>query len=188
MYLHQDCWSLLAFCMPNCWISLWWCHTIHMCQVISCLSTACAIQDSAACTCVMHLPCQPLISVCHCCLCANSLQLFAGAHTALPASKLTAALSQCSVLADYIPKYKLWTGLVAPMWLVIRFCTWISDVTLVTSQVMKVRHSAAQLLSSNQKLHLLLFMSVIRLLHISSPLHKASVAETSLSQFFGHLN
>lgn len=25
------------------------------------------------------------------------------------------------------------------MWLVIRFCTWISDVTLVTSQVMKVR-------------------------------------------------
>ena len=40
--------------------------------------------------------------------------------------------------ADYIPRYKLWKGLVAPMWLVIRFCTWISDVTLVTSQVMKV--------------------------------------------------
>ena len=28
------------------------------------------------------------------------------------------------------------------MWLVIRFCTWISDVTLVTSQVMKVGHVA----------------------------------------------
>ncbi len=28
------------------------------------------------------------------------------------------------------------------MWLVIRFCTWISDVTLVTSQVMKVSHVA----------------------------------------------
>lgn len=43
---------------------------------------------------------------------------------------------------DYIPRYKLWKGLVAPMWLVIRFCTWISDVTLVTSQVMKVSHEA----------------------------------------------
>lgn len=38
---------------------------------------------------------------------------------------------------DYIPRYKLWKGLVAPLWLIIRFCTWISDVTLVTSQVMK---------------------------------------------------
>ncbi|KAL3160021.1 hypothetical protein ABBQ38_010407 [Trebouxia sp. C0009 RCD-2024] len=41
-------------------------------------------------------------------------------------------------IPDYIPRYKLWKGLVAPMWLVIRFCTWISDVTLVTSQVMKL--------------------------------------------------
>jgi sulfoquinovosyltransferase len=39
---------------------------------------------------------------------------------------------------EYIPKYT-WRGFVRPMWWVIRFCTWISDVTLVTSQVMKVR-------------------------------------------------
>eukprot|EP00891_Asterochloris_glomerata_P003976 jgi/Astpho2/3976/e_gw1.00063.105.1_t len=36
----------------------------------------------------------------------------------------------------YIPKYT-WRGLVRPMWWIIRFCTWISDVTLVTSAVMK---------------------------------------------------
>lgn len=49
-----------------------------------------------------------------------------------------ASLTFTTWAADYIPRYKLWKGLVAPMWLVIRFCTWISDVTLVTSQVMKV--------------------------------------------------
>lgn len=37
---------------------------------------------------------------------------------------------------EYIPKYT-WSGLVAPMWSVIRFCSRMADLTLVTSKVMK---------------------------------------------------
>lgn len=39
---------------------------------------------------------------------------------------------------DYIPKYT-WKGFVKPMWSLIRFCSRVSDLTLVTSQVMKVK-------------------------------------------------
>lgn len=41
-------------------------------------------------------------------------------------------------IPEYIPKYT-WSGLVEPMWAVIRWCTRRSDLTLVTSAAMKVR-------------------------------------------------
>lgn len=37
----------------------------------------------------------------------------------------------------YIPRYT-WSGLVEPMWAIIRWCTQCADLTLVTSKVMKV--------------------------------------------------
>ena len=37
----------------------------------------------------------------------------------------------------YIPRYT-WSGLVAPMWSIIRWCTRRADLTLVTSKVMQV--------------------------------------------------
>eukprot|EP00955_Chlamydomonas_euryale_P053819 355623-Chlamydomonas_euryale.AAC.1 len=40
-------------------------------------------------------------------------------------------------IPDYIPKYT-WHGLVHPMWSIIRWCTRVSDLTLVTSKAMKV--------------------------------------------------
>lgn len=39
---------------------------------------------------------------------------------------------------EYIPRYT-WSGLVAPMWAIIRFYTRMADLTLVTSKAMKVR-------------------------------------------------
>lgn len=40
-------------------------------------------------------------------------------------------------IPEYIPKYT-WSGLVEPMWSIIRWCTRASDLTLVTSKAMKV--------------------------------------------------
>jgi len=40
-------------------------------------------------------------------------------------------------IPEYIPRYT-WSGLVAPMWSVIRWCTRRADLTLVTSKAMKV--------------------------------------------------
>ena len=37
----------------------------------------------------------------------------------------------------YIPQYT-WSGLVEPMWKLIRFCTLMADLTLVPSNMMKV--------------------------------------------------
>eukprot|EP00892_Ulva_mutabilis_P010709 jgi/Ulvmu1/800/UM010_0174.1 len=39
-------------------------------------------------------------------------------------------------IPEYIPRYT-WSGLVAPMWSIIRWCTKMSDLTLVTSKAMK---------------------------------------------------
>ncbi|KAK9823296.1 hypothetical protein WJX72_001700 [[Myrmecia] bisecta] len=39
-------------------------------------------------------------------------------------------------IPEYIPKYT-WKGLVSPMWSIIRFCTRMADLTLVTSLAMK---------------------------------------------------
>lgn len=39
-------------------------------------------------------------------------------------------------IPEYIPRYT-WSGLVAPMWAVIRWCTRRADLTLVTSKAMK---------------------------------------------------
>lgn len=41
-------------------------------------------------------------------------------------------------IPDYIPRYT-WSGLVQPMWSLIRFASRMADLTLVTSKVMKVR-------------------------------------------------
>ena len=41
-------------------------------------------------------------------------------------------------IPEYIPRYT-WKGLVAPMWSIIRWCTRMSDLTLVTSKAMMVR-------------------------------------------------
>lgn len=41
-------------------------------------------------------------------------------------------------IPEYIPKYT-WSGLVNPMWSIIRWCTRRSDLTLVTSKAMRVR-------------------------------------------------
>lgn len=41
-------------------------------------------------------------------------------------------------IPHYIPRYT-WSGLVGPMWSVIRWCTKMSDLTLVTSKAMLVR-------------------------------------------------
>lgn len=40
-------------------------------------------------------------------------------------------------IPHYIPRYT-WSGLVAPMWSIIRWCTRRADLTLVTSKIMKV--------------------------------------------------
>jgi sulfoquinovosyltransferase len=40
-------------------------------------------------------------------------------------------------IPEYIPRYT-WSGLVAPMWSIIRWCTRRADLTLVTSKAMKV--------------------------------------------------
>lgn len=40
-------------------------------------------------------------------------------------------------IPEYIPRYT-WKGLVAPMWSIIRWCTRMSDLTLVTSKAMQV--------------------------------------------------
>ena len=41
-------------------------------------------------------------------------------------------------IPEYIPRYT-WKGLVGPMWSIIRWCTRMSDLTLVTSKAMLVR-------------------------------------------------
>ena len=41
-------------------------------------------------------------------------------------------------IPHYIPRYT-WSGLVGPMWSIIRWCTRMSDLTLVTSKAMLVR-------------------------------------------------
>lgn len=41
-------------------------------------------------------------------------------------------------IPEYIPRYT-WSGLVQPMWSIIRWCTRRADLTLVTSKAMKVR-------------------------------------------------
>jgi hypothetical protein len=41
-------------------------------------------------------------------------------------------------IPEYIPRYT-WSGLVAPMWSIIRWCTRRADLTLVTSAAMKAR-------------------------------------------------
>jgi sulfoquinovosyltransferase len=41
-------------------------------------------------------------------------------------------------IPEYIPKYT-WSGLVEPMWKLIRFSTLMADLTLVPSKTMKVR-------------------------------------------------
>jgi hypothetical protein len=43
-------------------------------------------------------------------------------------------------IPEYIPKYT-WAGLVHPMWSIIRWCTRMADLTLVTSKAMKVSSS-----------------------------------------------
>jgi sulfoquinovosyltransferase len=43
-------------------------------------------------------------------------------------------------IPEYIPKYT-WSGLVEPMWKLIRFSTLMADLTLVPSKTMKVRIS-----------------------------------------------
>ena len=58
-------------------------------------------------------------------------------------------------IPEYIPKYT-WRGLVEPMWNIIRYCTLMADLTLVPSKAMKVRASAARLMS---QLHSLLHHS-----------------------------
>jgi sulfoquinovosyltransferase len=45
-------------------------------------------------------------------------------------------------IPEYIPRYT-WSGLVQPMWSIIRWCTRRADLTLVTSKAMKVRASQA---------------------------------------------
>lgn len=40
-------------------------------------------------------------------------------------------------IPEYIPRYT-WSGLVQPMWSIIRWCTRRADLTLVTSKAMKV--------------------------------------------------
>lgn len=40
-------------------------------------------------------------------------------------------------IPEYIPRYT-WSGLVEPMWAIIRWCTRRADLTLVTSKAMKV--------------------------------------------------
>lgn len=40
-------------------------------------------------------------------------------------------------IPEYIPRYT-WSGLVQPMWSLIRFASRMADLTLVTSKVMKV--------------------------------------------------
>lgn len=40
-------------------------------------------------------------------------------------------------IPEYIPRYT-WSGLVEPMWSIIRWCTRRADLTLVTSKAMKV--------------------------------------------------
>lgn len=42
-------------------------------------------------------------------------------------------------IPEYIPRYT-WKGLVAPMWSIIRWCTRMSDLTLVTSKAMQVQY------------------------------------------------
>jgi sulfoquinovosyltransferase len=42
-------------------------------------------------------------------------------------------------IPEYIPRYT-WSGLVQPMWSIIRWCTRRADLTLVTSKAMKVRN------------------------------------------------
>lgn len=44
-------------------------------------------------------------------------------------------------IPEYIPRYT-WSGLVAPMWSIIRWCTKMSDLTLVTSKAMQVRFTS----------------------------------------------
>lgn len=46
-------------------------------------------------------------------------------------------------IPEYIPRYT-WSGLVAPMWSIIRWCTRRADLTLVTSAAMKVRRRRAR--------------------------------------------
>ena len=45
-------------------------------------------------------------------------------------------------IPEYIPRYT-WKGLVGPMWSIIRWCTRMSDLTLVTSKAMLVRSMPA---------------------------------------------
>lgn len=133
MYLPQACWSLLAYCTPSCLISRLWSPTTPMYQVNLFLDHS--VND---CMQVHYNASRPRKLTLRCVLynsCPVTLRPQQG-------KQMQQLLKKCPMrgycFADYIPRYKLWTGLVAPMWLVIRFCTWISDVTLVTSQVMKV--------------------------------------------------
>lgn len=53
------------------------------------------------------------------------------------ALRIPLVMSYHTHIPEYIPRYT-WTGLVQPMWSIIRWCTRRSDLTLVTSQAMKV--------------------------------------------------
>ncbi len=50
-------------------------------------------------------------------------------------------------IPEYIPKYT-WSGLVHPMWFIIRWSTRMADLTLVTSKAMKVRQGHALAVNS----------------------------------------
>jgi sulfoquinovosyltransferase len=54
-------------------------------------------------------------------------------------------------IPEYIPRYT-WKGLVGPMWSIIRWCTRMSDLTLVTSKAMMVR-TCVRMLTSVQLAH-----------------------------------
>lgn len=60
-------------------------------------------------------------------------------HTVLYARLLAVPLvmSYHTHIPEYIPRYT-WSGLVQPMWSIIRWCTRRADLTLVTSKAMKV--------------------------------------------------
>ena len=118
--------------MPSFLTCPWWCHIILMCQASISLHQACswfAPSPSFHATIRMQSFYETLQQICIWCYSAWRMH----------ACYIHSFCGSVLCCADYIPRYKLWKGLVAPMWLVIRFCTWISDVTLVTSQVMKVR-------------------------------------------------
>lgn len=55
-------------------------------------------------------------------------------------------------IPEYIPRYT-WSGLVQPMWSIIRWCTRRADLTLVTSKAMKVRGAQQKALTARRQVH-----------------------------------